>query len=251
MDVFTLDFDGVLCDSAGETAVTAWRAVRTLWPGSSALEPPAELASRFRRLRPVIETGFEAILLMRFIKTGIPEQAILGDFQGLCQSALEHSDRSAEDLTELFGRTRDQWIARDLQGWLSHHRFYPGVRDALSRMLARSPVFILTTKQQRFAHRLLQWGSIDFPGDRIFGLEDGRRKEDILAALMREPAPRGARFHFVEDRLATLSRVLEREDLAEVHLYLAAWGYNTADERRQTEALPRIQVLSLEQFADL
>lgn len=251
MKVRALDFDGVLCDSAGETAVTAWRAVRTLWPDSSSLEPPAELESRFRELRPVLETGFEAILLMRFIETGVSEQAILGNFQALCRSALEHSDRSAENLTELFGRTRDQWIARDLQGWLSHHRFYPGVIDALARMLARSPVFILTTKQQRFAHRLLQWGGIDFPVDRIFGLEDGRHKEDILAALMNNPALRGASFHFVEDRLATLVRVLGREDLAEVRLYLAAWGYNTADERRQAEALPRIQVLSLEQFAAL
>jgi phosphoglycolate phosphatase-like HAD superfamily hydrolase len=251
MDIFALDFDGVLCDSADETAVTAWRAARALWPDSSAPEPPAELASRFRRLRPVIETGFEAVLLMRFIETGVPEQAILGDFQALCRSALEHSGRSAEDLTELFGRTRDQWIARDLQGWLSHHRFYPGVIDALALMLARSPVLILTTKQQRFAHSLLQWGGIDFPADRIFGLEDGRRKEDILAALISDPALRGARFHFVEDRLATLSRVLGRDDLAEVRLYLAAWGYNTADERRRAEALPRIQVLTLEQFAAL
>ena len=32
--VFAFDFDGVICDSVGENAITTWRAVRKRWPRS-------------------------------------------------------------------------------------------------------------------------------------------------------------------------------------------------------------------------
>ena len=48
--VFALDFDGVLCDSAYECAVSAWRAGGELWPDWRVPEPPAECARRFVKL---------------------------------------------------------------------------------------------------------------------------------------------------------------------------------------------------------
>ncbi len=36
---------------------------------------------------------------------------------------------SAETLGRALNRTRDEWFARDPDGWLSHHRFYPAHRD--------------------------------------------------------------------------------------------------------------------------
>jgi hypothetical protein len=39
MDVFALDFDGVLCDSVAEAAVTAWRGGGKLWPHWQGEEP--------------------------------------------------------------------------------------------------------------------------------------------------------------------------------------------------------------------
>ena len=65
MDFFALDFDGVLCDSAMETALTAWRAGARIWPEWRAAEASADVLERFIRLRPALETGYQAILLMR------------------------------------------------------------------------------------------------------------------------------------------------------------------------------------------
>jgi hypothetical protein len=56
-------------------------------------------------------------------------------------------DRSA--MVELFGSTRDEWMAEDLQGWLAPNRIYPRVGDALKSALGteESEVYIVTTKQ--------------------------------------------------------------------------------------------------------
>ena len=74
MEVFCFDFDGVVCDSAPETALAAWNACQTLWPEDSATLPEA-LQQRFCVLRPVMHTGYEAVPLMRLIKDGAVDDA--------------------------------------------------------------------------------------------------------------------------------------------------------------------------------
>lgn len=101
--VVALDFDGVLCDSEPELTQTAWRTARKLWPElmeeTSALEGtvvsrgadvwqlgarmswtsgswdelrgngadglPNWLRAKLRLLRPVVETGYESLLMLR------------------------------------------------------------------------------------------------------------------------------------------------------------------------------------------
>ena len=95
--VLALDFDGVLCDSEPELTRSAWRAARERWPelmesaasmseqpwkagarkawaagdgweplqGNGADGLPNWLAAKMRLLRPVLETGFESVLMMR------------------------------------------------------------------------------------------------------------------------------------------------------------------------------------------
>lgn len=151
-------------------------------------------------------------------------------------------------LVELFGRTRDEWIARDPTDWLGRHRFYPGTVQALSARAATDAVFIVTTKQERFVEALLRSQRILLPAGHIFGLNPLKSKEDVLEELSGRPEHRGARFHFVEDRLETLLRVSRRTTLDAVDLYLAAWGYNTEEERATAHAHPRIKVWSLSEF---
>jgi hypothetical protein len=50
-------------------------------------------------------------------------------------------------LVGLFGGTRDEWMARDLDDWLGANRIYPGVADILKTLKDRSEVYIVTTKQ--------------------------------------------------------------------------------------------------------
>jgi hypothetical protein len=53
---------------------------------------------------------------------------------------------------------------------------------------------------------------------------------------------------FVEDRLETLQHVTTHADLGDIGLFLAAWGYNTAQTRALVVGNERIRSLALEQF---
>ena len=247
-DIFALDFDGVLCDSAAEMAVTAWRAGAQIWPAWDVPEPPSEYLSRFLRLRPVIETGHQSILLMRLIDNGLGDETIALQFPELCTRLLEETEHPPAGLVRLFAQARDIWIDRDLDDWLSRHTFYPEVIKTFAKKAITDPVFILTTKQERFVRILLQSRGIRLPADRIFGLDTGKSKEDVLEQLSQRSEFDGGRFHFVEDRLQTLIRVAGRRRLRHVLLYLAAWGYNTPKDREMAASIRRITIWDSSDF---
>lgn len=250
-DVFAVDFDGVLCDTAAETSVSAWRAGSQVWPEWQGPEPPSEYLSRFLNLRPVLETGYQAILLMRLIHTGTDDEAIALQFPELCTRLLKEMECSSAELVRLFGQARDTWIDCDLDDWLSRHRFYPGIIETFAARVETDPVFILTTKQERFVRTLLHSRGIDLPADNIFGLDAGKPKEDVLEYLSGRPEFDVTRFHFVEDRLQTLIRVAGRKSLRHVLLYLVDWGYNTPGHRKKACGLPRITIWNSDSFLDV
>src|SRR5262249_35978203 len=59
---------------------------------------------------------------------------------------------------------------------------------------------------------------------------------------------RRPRLWFVEDRLETLQHVTTHRDLADVGLFLAAWGYNTEKTRASVAGDPRVRLLDLGRF---
>jgi phosphoglycolate phosphatase-like HAD superfamily hydrolase len=248
MGVLALDFDGVICDSAAETAVTAWRAGRELWPEWRGQEPTEDCLTGFVELRPVLETGFEAILLMRLVYDGVAPATVRADFPGRCAALMQDLSTSRADLVRLFGSTRDRWIAADLRDWLGRHRFYPGVLPWLQQRLETQPVYILTTKQERFVLALLESGGVELSADRVFGLDAGKTKIEVLHLLSETPTHRGTEILFVEDRLAALRRVTRETRLDHVSLLLAKWGYNTPEERAEAAASARIRVAGIETF---
>jgi len=248
MNVFALDFDGVLCDSAAETGVTAWRAGRRIWPEWEGAEPAAEHLRRFVELRPVLETGYQAILLMHFAWAGVSRERVRRGFAQMCDQALAEAGVSRAESVRLFGATRDAWIRDDLPDWLSRHRFYPGVFETFAARAGTEPTFILTTKQERFVHALLGSQGVRVPPERVFGLDAGKPKEEVLAELMGRPELQGGRFHFVEDRIGTLLRVAEQPGLEAVRLYLANWGYCTEADLAKAETHPRIAVWPPDRF---
>jgi hypothetical protein len=85
----------------------------------------------------------------------------------------------------------------------------------------------------------------------IQGKEAGTHKCDNLRALIAtytEDHGRRPRLWFVEDRLETLQHVTTHADLADVGLFLAAWGYNTEATRAAVRGDGRIRLLELDQF---
>jgi phosphoglycolate phosphatase-like HAD superfamily hydrolase len=126
---------------------------------------------------------------------------------------------------------------------------YEGVAARL-RAILNSPtqVWVITTKEGKYAQLLLERNGVSLPADRVWGKEHARPKAEVLTTLHRDLGVAYRDIWFVEDRLKTLQSVEQRPDLADVGLFLATWGYNTPAEQAQAAADPRIQTLSLPQF---
>ncbi len=60
-DVWAFDFDGVVCDSVGESSLSAWKAALKKWPeifGTPEAESKRDsVLEGMRIVRPVVETG--------------------------------------------------------------------------------------------------------------------------------------------------------------------------------------------------
>jgi phosphoglycolate phosphatase-like HAD superfamily hydrolase len=248
MSVFCFDFDGVVCDSAPETGLSAWHACRELWPEMPEAPPPAVL-DRFCRLRPVLHTGYEAIPLMRLIaQDAAPDEGFFARWPAMRDEWMHAKRLDKDDLQRRFGAQRDRMIAEDAAGWLALNPFYPGMAELLADVIRRHDLFIITTKQERFAQRLLSHNQLFLPPERIFGLERNRSKPEILTHLLARPGLAGRPFHFIEDRLETLLDVAARPELNVIRLYLADWGYNTPRQRAQAAREPRIELVSLKRL---
>ena len=244
MDILALDFDGVICRSAGEACVSGWRAAGRLWPERFRGEVPAAVFEGFERVRPVMEVGFQAVLLVRLLHDGCPVEEILGHAPSLLTDLMRREGLSRDMLVRLFGTTRDRWMAEDLPEWIGCHTFYAGTVDAVNQ--SALPVYIITTKEKRFAVALCSAAGLRLLGDHVFGLESGS-KSTVLKQLARRH--QNARLHFLEDRLDALLHA-DAGVGVDLCLYWAAWGYHTRAESIQVEALADITVLSLDQFPE-
>ncbi|WGV28957.1 HAD family hydrolase [Halotia branconii] len=246
--ILALDFDGVICDGLIEYFEVAWRTYCQIW--SPANDTPADdLALRFYRLRPVIETGWEMPVLIKALVDEITEEKILQEWSNITPQILLQSRLQAKDIGAKLDNLRDEWITTNLNEWLSLHKFYPGVVEKLKVTIASEiKLFVVTTKEGRFVHQLLQREGINLSPTAIFGKEVKRPKYEILRELIKVAEVQPVSLWFVEDRLKTLQLVQQQADLRDVKLFLADWGYNTQQERKVAQDDPQIQLLSLSQF---
>ncbi|XP_020261429.1 uncharacterized protein LOC109837546 [Asparagus officinalis] len=261
--LYALDFDGVICDSCGESSLSALKAAKIRWPQLfEQVDPRMEdwIIGQMHTLRPVVETGYENLLLIRLlvelqipstrksmVSVGLTVDAILENWSELKPIIMKEWGEHRDSLVDLFGRVRDEWIDKDFAGWIGANRFYPGTADALR--FASSQVYIVTTKQSRFADALLrELAGVIIPPERIYGLGTGPKVE-VLKKIQLMPEHEGLMLHFVEDRLATLKNVIKEPALDGWNLYLGRWGYNTEKERNEAESIARIQLLDLSDFS--
>ncbi len=247
--ILALDFDGVICDGLIEYFEVAWRTYCYIWSFANDT-PPDDLALRFYRLRPVIETGWEMPVLIKALVDEFPDEKILQEWVTIAPQLLLNDKLQAREIGAKLDNVRDEWITTDLDGWLSLHRFYPGVVEKIKVTVASAvKLYIVTTKERRFVQQLLQQEGVHLPSAAIFGKEVKRPKYEILKELIQTADEKAVSVWFVEDRLKTLQLVQQQTDLENVKLFLADWGYNTQAERETAQNDPQIQLLSLSQFA--
>ena len=243
-NLIAFDFDGVICDGLIEYFQTAWRAYCELFEPEDST-PPADLADKFYPLRPVVETGWEMPVLVRALVKGASAETIVEQWPQMALPYLEEANLSKAQSVQALDGVRDRWIKNDLQSWLDLHRFYPGMVEKLGTLLASDlPVYIVSTKEGRFIDALLSQSGVDFPKERIIGKEVKRPKYETIRLLKQEHSV--SNIWFIEDRLPALRGVAEQEDLSDVELFLADWGYNLAPDRAAAGQDPRIHLLSLE-----
>ena len=245
--IYALDFDGVICDSAIETAITGWKVARILWPDMP-VEPPADLLDLFKQVRPVMETGYEAILIIRLLYMGVEPQALLTNFSVSIIAIIENEQLDVRQLKKLFGETRDAWIKNNLKEWIDMNPLFEGIANKLSQIDTEA-CYIITTKQERFVSQILTANNISFPPEQIFGLDRNLSKQQILADLLiKHPSQT---ILFVEDRLPTLVNVIDDRRLQTIALFFADWGYNTVDDKRQAKELPTVTTIDLNKMQAL
>ncbi len=244
MKIIALDFDGVICDSVNEMAVTSYNAAQKLFPSIIPGAKPCQYMNEFSYLRPVIKFGFESVLLCLLIIINTPKHEILTDFVGLADNLIKKMNVNKEILVKIFAQERQNFIKTKLDQWLNLHTYYPGIIDTLDKIKnLEYPLFIITTKEKRFAHLLLQSQRVDISESQIFGLADGS-KSDVLLQLVRRNEFRHISFYFIEDRLQTLIDVAKHRDLDSLSLFLADWGYNTKNEQKAARNHSRISLIS-------
>lgn len=243
--IYALDFDGVICDSAIETGIAGWKAAMHIWDEIVTPLPSQKVLDQFRQARPSMETGYEAILIMKMINDGESVEAILNDFHEKKDKLIRDSGLDIEMLKKLFGETRDRWIKDDLNEWMDMNPLFSGVAEKLKHLASQDIWYIITTKQERFVKQILNANQINIPRDRVFGLDKKMSKEAVLLGLI-DKHPKET-IYFVEDRLPALLKVIENKKLVSVQLFFAIWGYNTEkdklDARQET-----IKLIGLDDF---
>ncbi len=242
--LYALDFDGVICHSAIETAGTAWIAAQTLWPDMQDEEITESRVEEFVKMRPCLEYGYEAPLIMRLLHQQTGLQADCSNYQDQIKKLITDNDFNIEALQSLFGRTRDAQIEENETEWLKKNPLFNGVAEKLKNLIAEDWL-VITTKQERFVKKTLQGNSIELADARLFGLDKKLSKQAVLENLI-EAYP-GRPITFIEDRLPTLLGVQQNPALGSVNLQLVDWGYNTLREQEMARE-KGIEVIDLESF---
>jgi len=225
--LYALDFDGVICDSAIETGITGWKVASQLWPDMPE-EAPADMIEMFRQVRPVMETGYEATLIMRKLFEHVSPETLLANFDLQVKAIIRRDELDVTGLKRRFGETRDNWIQDNLDEWIAMNPLFEGIKQKLSQIDAQNS-YIITTKQERFVSQILSANGITFPATHIYGLDRNLSKPQILAGLLSSHPDH--EIIFVEDRLPTLINVINEQRLAKVKLFFADWGYNTQQDK--------------------
>lgn len=286
--VVALDVDGVLVDSHVAHTQSAWLTAVELWPdafevvtevaskpwragarrawaggdwepllGIGAEGLPNWLNAKVQQLRPILQSDFDAVLLMRLcadeaaaaINTrsgarplSVGEIATNWD-DDLREVLLSRYGLPEEELERRYTKVRDRWISTDLEGWVNAHTFN---RDAASvlqaRMVEEKPVlYALTTGPKRFASRLLEELGIELDSSNILELRDGRLKTDALHELLAQHPTE--KFVFIDDNAKTLRQAAADRRLFPAKLWFAAWGRSTPQQQALVATMPRVHTL--------
>lgn len=233
-EILALDFDGVICDSAGECLVSSYAAFAEA-KGLSFIprltQVPKHYATEFFRIRPFVRDGDDYLKAPYFIDRDISIQSQEDFDRGsselldqICRFYGVESDRALEAHFQHYrGRVRT-W---DEKAWMDMNPLYAGMVEALARCVdCLGSIYVTTSKPTDPALRILRHHGVEIPEDRILGkdkVEKTLAKNGHLAQVQELTSTSLERIHFLDDQISHLKAAGELG----VKCYLASWGYNT------------------------
>ena len=224
--LLVFDFDGVIIDGMDEYWWSARQACSLLLSSHNCEGVWSQEAQEmFRRLRPFVQHGWEMVLLAaELVRDDSPLRLkgieyCFNNYASCCLLGLQAWGWHPEQLQTALEEVRSHALTTDRASWLSLHRPFPGVVERLSSLPAEGADWVvLTTKAAEFTKELLSFFCLS--PLRVYGHESGAKPE-VLHRLAGERLLRG----FVEDRRATLEKVLATPGLEDLRCYLVSWGY--------------------------
>ena len=131
---------------------------------------------------------------------------------------------------------RDYRASYDREGW-SNNSVYPGVREMLTELHTQGfPLYVCTSKQHRFAVRILDHFNLSSFFTVIYGDRaeyPSHSKVDLLAILLRDHALAPLSAWMIGDRIHDFDAARGNG----VRSVAAAWGYGPAEEWALADAV--------------
>ncbi len=144
---------------------------------------------------------------------------------------LPHADEEARAAL-----ARDYRACYDREGW-KNNSVFAGVREMLTELQRLGfPLYVCTSKQQRFAVRILDFFALAGLFTAIYGDQAeyaSHSKADLLALLLLRHSLSPNAAWMIGDRIYDI----EAAHANHIRCLAAGWGYGSAEERAQADAV--------------
>src|SRR6266536_3538821 len=146
--LLVLDFDGM-----DEFVETSWRALAEITGREIPAARRADLGVRFAALRPVVESGWEMVVLLGVLseRPAAGDPGLRDDWAAIRDTYVRSHAMEPGRMAAAVDAVRARWMEKDARGWVERHRFYPGMAAWLARLAGDGGlVYVLSTKAKPF-----------------------------------------------------------------------------------------------------
>ena len=224
------DFDGVLINSLDEVVLTTYNAAAGSLCTSLA-EVPVDLLQMFKNNRFHVQPIGDAIALMTWCLANRQRdwnKILTPEEYG---TIAEGTNIPLSDRTNLIYDTRQRFIDRDTNRWLTLHQAYQPLWNELIRR-KNYPFVILTNKNHDATLRLCRHFGLQINADDIYSGDHGATK---IENMLRIQERCGKKSHsFIDDSVKNLKELdlYFNKEKKVLTLLLATWGYLGAQDKR-------------------
>jgi len=245
MKLFITDFDGVICDSAWESLLSAFNAYNQLQnPGCPRLKSletlSEEVQQKFRRLRAYLHGAEDFLPLM---KASLSSAEVNSEKAFL--SFHDPSPERTKKIQNLFYAERDYLRLRERETWLALNPVFPGMDKQFMRLSPYDNVYILTTKRKQDVMDILQHYGINFPSEHIRAVQTSMKYESLME-IIDTTANTPENTIYIEDQF----NFLPPAQKSGCTVYLAGWGYVSPEHFAAAES-QHIPVIDVKEYGSI